>query len=82
MLADQIVRSGRAGLDLPGGAGVREFADREFPREDLHWVAASVRPRIPRPGSRRSVWARFVGYLRSPGQDEAGDDRAAEPAPA
>jgi hypothetical protein len=44
MLPERIVRDDRVARLLPGAASVREFAAREFPREDAHWVAATTRP--------------------------------------
>ena len=43
MPSDPIVRTHRAADSLFGGPGVREFALREFPREDPAWVAAQAR---------------------------------------
>jgi len=62
MLADQIVRADFAARSLPRSAGVREFAAREFPREDCRWVASVVSGTVrPKDGAR----GRWGGFLRS-----------------
>jgi hypothetical protein len=81
MLADQIVRANRAAVAPPGGVGVREFADREFPNEDYHWVAAWLDPRPAPKAGRRFGWARFWRLHRSPGKAEPHTDPIGEPAP-
>ena len=82
MLADQIDRAYRAAVALPGGAGVRDFAQCEFPREDYLWVVAQTKaPPAPKAG-RRFGWARFRRFHRSPGKAEPDTGLSPEPAPA
>ena len=63
---------------LPRGAGVREFADREFPREDYHWVASTTRAMTPRRDVRRGVWSRLVALFVTAGDGDG--DTPADPA--
>jgi hypothetical protein len=80
----QIVQ-GRQGSDsLLSGFQAREFAAREFPREDYRWVLASVQPARPaRKG--RALWARLARILRAfgtPGEVETDPEATAERATA
>jgi len=77
MLADQIVRADFAARSLPRSASVREFADREFPREDYRWVARTVSGTPPSKGSAR---ARLERFLRSFGTRRKAEPEA-DPAP-
>ncbi len=81
MLADQIVRAHRAADSLFGGPGVREFAAREFPREDPVWVATWVNgARAPaRPRSSKGRFGRVVG---SPEERASDSEPSSDPAPA
>ena len=79
MLADQIVRADLATRSLPRSASVREFASREFPREDSRWVARTVTgTSAVKVGAR----GRFGRFLRSFGTRRKGEpvvDAAPEP---
>ncbi len=79
MLADPIGRAYRAPYSLFGGSGVREFADREFPREELAWVVAQTRRPPRRPARRTTAWARIRRAFRTPGEPET--DAEAAPSP-
>jgi len=79
MLADQIVRADFAARSLPRSASVREFAAREFPREDCRWVASVVSgPTHPTDGI-RSRWARFLRSFGTRRKAEPEVDPAPEP---
>jgi hypothetical protein len=79
MLADHVARANRAADSLLGGSSVREFATREFPREDYHWVVASVREAaVSRPSERRR-WGRFRRWFGTPGKTELGPEATPEP---
>jgi hypothetical protein len=77
MLADQIVRADFAARSLPRGAGVREFAAREFPREDCRWVASAY---SVRPSHNEGVRVRWGRFLRSFGTRRKAQPEA-DPAP-
>jgi len=79
MLADQIVRADFAARSLPRGAGVREFAAREFPREDCRWVASVVSgTRRPTDGT-RGFWGRFLRSFGTRRKVASEVDAAQEP---
>jgi hypothetical protein len=79
MLPEQIGRD-RAARLLPGSASVREFAAREFPREDRHWVEVQTRLPASKVGA-GGVWARLIGVFRTP-ERESEAESAPEPVPA
>jgi hypothetical protein len=73
MQTQPIVRA-RQGSDLLlGGAGAREFARLEFPREDYHWVVANV-CRVPPTPSGGGLRARLAKALRVFGTSEVETD--------
>ncbi len=78
-LAATNVRNVR-GVDLsPRGAAVREFAAREYPREDFRWIASMVRPApAPRSGL-RARWDRFRRSFGSPRETETDAETVAGP---
>lgn len=78
MLADQIVRADFAARSLPRSASVREFAAREFPREDCRWVASAYSGR-PRNGAARSRWGRLLRSFGTRRKAEPEADPAPEP---
>jgi hypothetical protein len=80
MLPEQIGRD-RAARLLPGSASVREFANREFPREDYHWVVSLTRLTSPVRAGAGGIWARLTWVLRTP-ESETEADAASEPVPA
>jgi hypothetical protein len=81
MLPEQIGRD-RAARLLPGSASVREFAFREFPREDYHWVVSLTRPLLPARAEGRGFWSRLRGIVPRTPRSETEADTAPEPVPA
>jgi hypothetical protein len=79
MLADQIVRADFAARSLPRSAGVREFAEREFPREDCRWVARAVLGPTRTEVGIRSRWGRFLRSFGTRRKTEPEADPAPEP---
>lgn len=79
MLADQIVRADFAARSLPRGAGVREFAAREFPREDCRWVATAYSGTTPHTGTFRARWGRLLRSFGTRRKAEPEADPAPEP---
>ena len=81
MPVDPIARAGRSPVSLLGGTSAKEFADREFPREDVHWVVAQIRAAVTAPvtPSRRGRLRRLLG---TPERAEPSTETAPEPAPA
>ena len=79
MVADPIGRAHRAADSLFGGPGVREFADREFPREGLAWVAAQTRRPRHRSVSALSGWRRLWRAFRAPGESERDTEAVPDP---
>ena len=82
MLSHQIDRARSAANPLLGGPGVREFAAREFPREDLAWVVAQTRRPHPVRVSGRSVWRRLWGGSSTPQEPGSETEAITDPAPA
>jgi hypothetical protein len=80
MLAEQIVGANRTADPLLGGVGAREFAAREFPREDYHWVVATTSPKPARPAVVGMWWGRFRRWLGTPGEIESDPEATPEPA--
>ncbi len=81
MLITQMARTNGAAASLPGGVGVREFAAREFPREDYHWVVAQVTRPSARAAVGPGVWARIRRWFGTPRKSETEPEAALEPAP-
>jgi len=79
MLADQIGRANRAADSLLGGSSVREFAAREFPREDYRWVVASVRDAAAKRPARAHGGGRFRRWFGTPGKSESDPEAKSEP---
>jgi hypothetical protein len=79
MLADQIVRADFAARSLPRSASVREFAAREFPREDCRWVASAYSERPRQHGSFRARWGRLLRSFGTRRKAEPEADPAPEP---
>jgi hypothetical protein len=80
----QIVQARQGSSSLLGGFQAREFAAREFPREDYRWVLASAQSAsTSRKGS--ALWARLAGFLRAfgtPGEVETDPEATTERASA
>jgi hypothetical protein len=81
MLTTQMVRTNGVAASLPGGYGAREFAAREFPREDYHWVAYQLTRRTAAPAARRGLWVRIRGWFVTPGKIETDPEANLEPTP-
>ena len=81
MLTTQMVRTNGVAASLPGGVGAREFAAREFPREDYHWGAAQLTRPTDARADGRGLWARIRGWFGTPRKNEADAEAALEPAP-
>jgi len=79
MLADQIVRADFAARPLPRSASVREFAAREFPREDCRWVASVVSGATRPKDGARARWGRFLRSFGTRRKAEPEADPAPEP---
>jgi hypothetical protein len=79
MLTTQMVRTNGVPASLSGGAGVREFAAREFPREDYRWVAVQVTRSMAVPAVRPSLRTRIRGWFRTPGKIETEPEANLEP---
>ncbi|MGA3022237.1 MAG: hypothetical protein ABSE66_05460 [Thermoplasmata archaeon] len=79
MLAGQIVRADFAARSLPRSASVREFAAREFPREDSRWVASVVSEASRPKGRARVRWGRLLRSFGTPRKAEPEADPAPEP---
>lgn len=82
MLALEIVRANRAAGSLPGGVGAREFAAREFPREDYRWVVAQLYATPVKKARARGVWGRILRPFGAPGEPETDPETVPESAPA
>jgi hypothetical protein len=79
----QIVQARQGSDSLLRGFQAREFAAREFPREDYRWVLASLQE-TPRARKGRGLRARLAGIFRAfgtPGEIES-DPEATERASA
>jgi hypothetical protein len=81
MQTQQIVRARQGSDPLLGGAGAREFARLEFPREDYHWVVAQVCrvPTAPKGGGFRARLAKALRVFGTPEVEtdpEAATERA------
>ncbi len=79
MLAGQIVRADFAARSLPRSASVREFAEREFPREDCRWVALAVSGAPRHTGRARLHWGRLLRSFGTPRKAAPEADPAPEP---
>jgi hypothetical protein len=79
MLTTQMVRTNGVAASLPGGYGAREFAAREFPREDYHWVAHQLSRPTAAPAAGRGLWARIREWFVTPGKIEAQTEANLEP---
>jgi hypothetical protein len=79
MLAGQIVRADFAARSLPRSASVREFAAREFPREDPRWVASTVSAASRPKDGARARWGRFLRSFGTRRKAEPEADPAPEP---
>ena len=80
----QIAHARRGSDSLLGGFQAREFAAREFPREDYRWVLASLTQAAPAPAG-GGLRARLVRYLRAfgtPGEVETDPEASTERATA
>ncbi len=80
----QIVNARQGSSNLLAECQAREFAAREFPREDFRWVLASANPTVP-VREARGVRGRLAGILRAfgiPGKSETDPEAATERAPA
>ena len=82
MLSKPIVRADRAAGSLPGGVGAREFAAREFPREDYRWVVAELARPSAAPAAGSGPWGRFRRWIGAPGETETDPETIAETASA
>jgi len=82
MLALEIVRANRAVGSLPGGVGAREFAAREFPREDYRWVVAQLCGTPARKARARGLWGRLRRPFGTPGEPKTDPETVPESAPA
>jgi hypothetical protein len=84
MLTQRIVRAHQGSYSLLEGTGAREFAAREFPREDYRWVLASAhRAPAARPsGGIRARLARFLRAFGTPGEVETDPEATTERATA
>jgi len=82
MLALEIVRANRAADSSFGGVGAREFAAREFPREDYRWVVAQLRETRARTVRARGLWARLRRAFGTPDESGTDPETVPEPAPA
>ncbi len=80
----QIVQARQGSDSLLGGFQAREFAAREFPREDYRWVLASAnRKTAARKGDGlRARLARFLRAFGTPGEVETDPDATTERATA
>jgi hypothetical protein len=76
----QIVEARQGSSSLLGGIGAREFAAREFPREDFRWVLANTHPApaAPARGSVRARLARFLRTFGTPGEVETDPEATTE----
>jgi hypothetical protein len=81
MLTSEMARANDVARSLPGGAGVREFAAREFPREDYHWVVRQLTRPTAAPAARPGLRARIRRWL-DPSGKVAGDPAASPESPA
>ena len=79
MLTTQMVRTNGVAASLPGGIGAREFAAREFPREDYHWVVRQVTRPTAAPAARPTLWARLRQWWGAPGKTETQPEANLEP---
>jgi hypothetical protein len=79
MLTTQMVRTNGVAVSLPGGYGAREFAAREFPREDYHWVAYQLTRPTAAPAEGRGLWARLRAWLVTPGKTKTDPEANLEP---
>lgn len=77
-MADPIVEARRAAGSLSGGVGVREFAAREFPREDPAWIVSQSRPPRPTRASFAARWRRFRRLFDAPGETESAPEASLE----
>ncbi len=82
MLALEIVRANRAADSSYGGVGAREFAAREFPREDYRWVVAQLHEAPARKARALGLWGRILRPFRTPEESESDPETVPEPAPA
>ena len=80
----QIVNARQGSSSLLAGFQAREFAAREYPREDYRWVLASVNLKAAAPKG-GGLWARLAGVLRTfgtPGEVETDPEASTERATA
>jgi hypothetical protein len=82
MRAGHVVRANRTADSLFGGVGVREFAAREFPREDIAWVAAQTRRPRAHKVAARSGWERLRRVFGAPEEEESDSEAIPDPASA
>jgi len=79
MLSAPNGRNSGSRRSLPRGAGVREFAALEFPREDYHWVVSTARSDKPLEGGFWARWGRFWRSVGTPRKAEPDRSSASEP---
>ncbi len=80
----QIVQARQGSSSLLGGTGAREFASREFPREDYRWVLANLypTPTAREGGGLRARLARFLRTFGTPGDVDTDPEATTERASA
>ena len=80
----QIVSARQGSSSLLAECQAREFAAREFPREDFRWVLATANPSIPARKARgvRERLARILRAFGIPGESETDPEATTEQAPA
>ena len=79
MLASVNVLNRDARRSLLRSAGVREFAEREFPREDYHWVVCAARSAISGDRGDGTVRQPIVRGVGTPRKAQADRKPAGEP---